>query len=209
MLKFRGHDVPNREATPYDPTHNQNVAGTSTPRQHQPEAGPSTKKVQKQKPSLAKVWDKKRKLRSRSILETKEQFRMNKKRADVRRKAQISPTVAEKIQLLNFVYVGNVRPDTTEEQLNIIFSQVGQVTRVLLRCAFGRIENPQPDDDSLYYATVEYVDHFVAHRALKLNGTRLNNRILTVTQDMSFIPELQHILELYQKRKEQELQPQP
>ncbi|KAG9219531.1 hypothetical protein CCMSSC00406_0009770 [Pleurotus cornucopiae] len=105
----------------------------------------------------------------------------------------------------DFVYVGNINPAATYDQLRQLFEPCGTVTRIQLRCSrgqavtIGRAVKPDlRNSRNRQYATVEFARSSSARKALKLDGTSLNGCKLVVTVSPADLPEVQEILDARQ-----------
>jgi len=79
-----------------------------------------------------------------------------------------------KFVLRNWVFVGNLLPNTTEAWLKELFSAFGKITRVLMRCSGGRVHTPRPLREPArrdhHYASIEFDSRAASRRALSANG---------------------------------------
>ncbi|KAL4263715.1 RRM domain-containing protein [Pleurotus pulmonarius] len=125
--------------------------------------------------------------------------RKYKKKGAVDKKLTVSGVVWD------FVYVGNINPAATYDQLKQLFEPCGTVTRIQLRCSrgqavtIGRAVKPElRNSRNRQYATIEFARSSSARKALKLDGTTLNGCKLVVTVSPADLPEVQEILDARQ-----------
>ncbi|KAI0254277.1 hypothetical protein BJV78DRAFT_1359606 [Lactifluus subvellereus] len=79
---------------------------------------------------------------------------------------------------LTFVYVGNLRSDVQNADLEKVFSQIGKITQIDIRCGFGTGGVPTIGGTTVY-ATVLFSKVKAATRALVMDGhTLLGNKIV-------------------------------
>ncbi|KAH7887802.1 hypothetical protein F5I97DRAFT_899070 [Phlebopus sp. FC_14] len=102
------------------------------------------------------------------------------------------------------VYVGNIGPDVDENAIRVHFSGCGRVDSVTIRCCGGLAMTVKPPPPSYYkgrkvsqYAVLVFIDKKAVRKALRLNGSRLGDREITVSRSVSDLPE---VLEKVQKR---------
>lgn len=75
---------------------------------------------------------------------------------------------------MNNIFVGNLSPDATEENIRAVFEKYGTIERFRMMTDH---ETGQPRG----FAFVEMTDDATAEKAIKaLNGTELNGRVINV-----------------------------
>ncbi|KAJ8508409.1 hypothetical protein ONZ45_g9317 [Pleurotus djamor] len=101
----------------------------------------------------------------------------------------------------SYVYVGNVDPSVTYEQMKNHFDKCGTIIRIQFRCSRGQavtigqaIEPSQQTSRDRQYATIEFTRSAAVLSALQLNGSTLNGSKLVVTITPADLPEVEDIL---------------
>ncbi|KAF9534865.1 hypothetical protein CPB83DRAFT_843069 [Crepidotus variabilis] len=100
---------------------------------------------------------------------------------------------------INYIYVGNLAPGTSEPTLRSTFSKFGEIDRVTIRCSQGQyvtaaaVPRAALTKRDRHYATVEFVKPESAKRALRLNGSFIGHRRIIVTISVADLPEVKEI----------------
>ncbi|KAI0303124.1 hypothetical protein BC826DRAFT_983507 [Russula brevipes] len=91
---------------------------------------------------------------------------------------------------LSFVYVGNLRSDVRNEDLEQLFAKkkIGKVVEVDIRCCSGTAV-PSGARGNTVYATVLFASVEGATKALAMNGKRLLGKKLVVSPSFLGLPE--------------------
>ncbi|KAF5364093.1 hypothetical protein D9756_000684 [Leucocoprinus leucothites] len=91
----------------------------------------------------------------------------------------------------SFVFVGNLKPTITEEQLRARFSPCGPIIQIVIRCSSGQVTKKGlpfgPRD--MRYATIEFRDSKAYLKALRLNGHLLDGVEMVVCTSPLDLPE--------------------
>jgi len=88
----------------------------------------------------------------------------------------------------NFVYVGNLRSDVLNADLEQLFKRSGKVTEVVVRCCNG-VAVPTTSYQSSCYATVGFSTLEGATQALNMNGQDLLGQSIVVSPSFLGLPE--------------------
>ncbi|KAF8505495.1 hypothetical protein F5888DRAFT_1649584 [Russula emetica] len=89
---------------------------------------------------------------------------------------------------LSFVYVGNLRSDVCNEDLERLFMPCGKVLKIEIRCCSGTAV-PSDANASTVYATVMFVSLDGATKALFMDGNRLLGKRIVVAPSFLALPE--------------------
>ncbi|KAI0285051.1 hypothetical protein BGY98DRAFT_946887 [Russula aff. rugulosa BPL654] len=89
---------------------------------------------------------------------------------------------------LSFVYVGNLRSDVRNEDLELLFMPCGKVIKIDIRCCSGTAV-PSGANASTVYATVLFVSVDGATRALFMDGSPLLGKRIVVAPSFLALPE--------------------
>ncbi|TDL29333.1 hypothetical protein BD410DRAFT_779719 [Rickenella mellea] len=92
------------------------------------------------------------------------------------------------------VYIGNIPPETTEEDLRSLFSPCGAIIGIVIRCAITATTEEFAPAPATYYATVDFSGMASVLAALGLNGAPLRGRNLIVVEDLASLPEVSEIV---------------
>ncbi|KAH9963195.1 hypothetical protein BC827DRAFT_1194031 [Russula dissimulans] len=111
---------------------------------------------------------------------------IDRRRANLNRKAEPrTPGRPSTGSSRNFVYVGNLRSDVLNADLEQLFKRSGKVTEVVVRCCNG-VAVPTTAYKSSCYATVGFSTLEGATQALNMNGQDLLGQSIVVRSFASF-----------------------
>ncbi|KAH9975177.1 hypothetical protein BJV77DRAFT_1074564 [Russula vinacea] len=89
---------------------------------------------------------------------------------------------------LSFVYVGNLRSDVRNEDLECLFAPCGKVIKIDVRCCSG-IAVPSGAHGNTVYATVLFASMEGATQALGMDGNPLLGKKIVVAPSFLGLPE--------------------
>jgi len=121
-------------------------------------------------------------------------------------KASIKRRVREVIHNRRFsedyrtIYVGNLSPCITKEDLHQKFSSCGPIVDIQLRCSQGSLTAvAKPSDNSyfsdVHYASILFTQYSSGHNALRLDGSDLRGCQLIVSASVACMPEVEQSVE--------------
>ncbi|THH12629.1 hypothetical protein EW146_g7518 [Bondarzewia mesenterica] len=105
-----------------------------------------------------------------------------------------------------FVFVGNLHPDITEEDLKDVFSSCGAIKRIIIRCSEGYVTG---HGSSRRYASISFETAEAAIAALTLTGREMFYKKITVTPTVFDLPEAEHAQRKKIKKGKEKESPRP
>ncbi|KAH9934424.1 hypothetical protein B0H21DRAFT_78445 [Amylocystis lapponica] len=112
-----------------------------------------------------------------------------------------------RIQKWAFVFVGNLSPSITEDELARVFAHCGKIVQIAIRVSSGRVTVAPPgtyqsSSKDRLYASIHFTERMAAIKARRLDGSMLHERRIVVCYSAADLPDTKELINEYLAKRE-------